>query len=246
MRCLNAIIRPEVEKEMVSGLQEQGVEEIFTQELIGFGRQKGHCELYRGAEYVVDFVPKLMIQIPVPVSKLETLKSKIMEIANNGKIGAGIVWDTSIDLYDVDMPEKRFKSEPIEENPDIKIISAVINTFKLSDIQHDLINIGVMGMSAHEVKDYSDRYSPSSMHEGQEHLVEYIPKFQIMTIVPEDLLDKTLLVIQQAANHPKVGDGKIWVTPLGEITRIRTGEKNDVEKFPQRKSWFRGRNGRSK
>ena len=97
MKMINAIIKPFKLDDVREALSEIGVQGITVTEVKGFGRQKGHTELYRGAEYVVDFLPKLKIEVVVPDSALEQTIESITKAANTGKIGDGKIFVYNID-----------------------------------------------------------------------------------------------------------------------------------------------------
>lgn len=97
MKMINAIIKPFKLDDVREALSEIGVQGITVTEVKGFGRQKGHTELYRGAEYVVDFLPKLKVEVVVKDSALELTIETITKAANTGKIGDGKIF-----VYDID------------------------------------------------------------------------------------------------------------------------------------------------
>jgi nitrogen regulatory protein PII len=97
MKMINAIIKPFKLDDVREALSEIGVQGITVTEVKGFGRQKGHTELYRGAEYVVDFLPKLKIEVVVKDSSLEQTIETISKAANTGKIGDGKIFVSSIE-----------------------------------------------------------------------------------------------------------------------------------------------------
>jgi len=97
MKMINAIIKPFKLDDVREALSEIGVQGITVTEVKGFGRQKGHTELYRGAEYVVDFLPKLKIEVVVKDSALEQTIETISKAANTGKIGDGKIFVSSIE-----------------------------------------------------------------------------------------------------------------------------------------------------
>ena len=97
MKMINAIIKPFKLDDVREALSEIGVQGITVTEVKGFGRQKGHTELYRGAEYVVDFLPKLKIEVAVKDSSLEQTIEAISKAANTGKIGDGKIFVSSIE-----------------------------------------------------------------------------------------------------------------------------------------------------
>ncbi|MGA0933577.1 MAG: P-II family nitrogen regulator [Pseudohongiellaceae bacterium] len=97
MKMINAIIKPFKLDDVREALSEIGVQGITVTEVKGFGRQKGHTELYRGAEYVVDFLPKLKVEVVVKDSALEQTIETISKAANTGKIGDGKIFVSSIE-----------------------------------------------------------------------------------------------------------------------------------------------------
>jgi nitrogen regulatory protein P-II 2 len=97
MKLITAIIKPFKLDDVRVALSEIGVQGITVTEVKGFGRQKGHTELYRGAEYVVDFLPKVKIEIGVPSDKVETVIDAITGAANTGKIGDGKIFVTNLE-----------------------------------------------------------------------------------------------------------------------------------------------------
>ena len=97
MKLVTAIIKPFKLDDVREVLTEQGVQGLTVTEVKGFGRQKGHTELYRGAEYVIDFLPKLKIEVAVPEERVEQVVDTITSAANTGKIGDGKIFVTNID-----------------------------------------------------------------------------------------------------------------------------------------------------
>jgi nitrogen regulatory protein PII len=97
MKKIEAIIKPFKLDEVKEALQEAGLQGITVTEAKGFGRQKGHTELYRGAEYVVDFLPKVKIEVVVPNTQVETAIDAIVKSARTGKIGDGKIFVTSVE-----------------------------------------------------------------------------------------------------------------------------------------------------
>ena len=97
MKLVTAIIKPFKLDNVREALTEQGIQGLTVTEIKGFGRQKGHTELYRGAEYVIDFLPKLKIEIAVPDDRVEPVIDAITRSANTGKIGDGKIFVTSIE-----------------------------------------------------------------------------------------------------------------------------------------------------
>ena len=97
MKKIEAIIKPFKLDDVKDGLNELGIKGMTVSEVKGYGRQKGHTEIYRGAEYIIDFIPKVKIEIVVPAERVEQVVDKIRETANTGKIGDGKIFITPID-----------------------------------------------------------------------------------------------------------------------------------------------------
>ena len=97
MKLITAIIKPFKLEDVRTALTDIGLQGMTIEEVKGFGRQKGHTELYRGAEYIIDFVPKLKLQVVVPDDKLDQATESIINAANTGKIGDGKIFVSSIE-----------------------------------------------------------------------------------------------------------------------------------------------------
>ncbi len=106
----------------------------------------------------------------------------------------------------------------------MKLITAIIKPFKLDDVREALSEVGVAGMTVTEVKGFGRQKGHTELYRGAEYVVDFLPKVKIEVAVGDDMLDQCLEAIGKSANTGKVGDGKVFVTPLGEVVRIRTGE----------------------
>ena len=106
----------------------------------------------------------------------------------------------------------------------MKLITAIIKPFKLDDVREAVSDIGVAGMTVTEVKGFGRQKGHTELYRGAEYVVDFLPKVKIEVAVGDDMLDQCLEAIGKSANTGKVGDGKVFVTPLGEVVRIRTGE----------------------
>ncbi|MEM1434096.1 MAG: P-II family nitrogen regulator [Pseudomonadota bacterium] len=106
----------------------------------------------------------------------------------------------------------------------MKLITAIIKPFKLDDVREALSEIGVQGMTVTEVKGFGRQKGHTELYRGAEYVVDFLPKVKIEVAVDAALLESSLEAITKAANTGKVGDGKIFVTPLEDVVRIRTGE----------------------
>lgn len=107
----------------------------------------------------------------------------------------------------------------------MKKIEAIIKPFKLDDVKEALNGLGIQGMTISEVKGYGRQKGHKEIYRGAEYVVDFIPKIKIEVVVSSDMVDKVVDKIRQAANTDKIGDGKIFVIPVEEAIRVRTGEK---------------------
>jgi len=110
----------------------------------------------------------------------------------------------------------------------MKKIEAVIKPFKLDEVKAALTVIGVHGMTVTEVQGFGRQKGHTESYRGAEFEITFIPKIKIEVVVPENLLDKAVSTIEQVAKTGKIGDGKIFVSSLQEVVRIRTGEKGEA------------------
>ena len=106
----------------------------------------------------------------------------------------------------------------------MKKVEAIIKPFKLDEVKEALQDVGVQGLSVIEVKGFGRQKGHTELYRGAEYVVDFLPKVKIEAAVDDGLLDQVVEAIAKAANTGKVGDGKIFVTPLEEVVRIRTGE----------------------
>ena len=107
----------------------------------------------------------------------------------------------------------------------MKKIEAIIKPFKLDDVKEALNEIGIQGMTTTEVKGYGRQKGHKEIYRGAEYVVDFIPKTKIEIIVPAELADQVVDTIRQAAATGKIGDGKIFISPVAEVVRVRTGER---------------------
>ncbi|MBT8371135.1 MAG: P-II family nitrogen regulator [Desulfobacterales bacterium] len=106
----------------------------------------------------------------------------------------------------------------------MKKIEAVIKPFKLDDVKEALNEIGIQGMTVSEVKGYGRQKGHKEIYRGAEYVVDFIPKIKIEIVVAADRADQVVQKIREAANTNKIGDGKIFVIPVEQALRVRTGE----------------------
>lgn len=107
----------------------------------------------------------------------------------------------------------------------MKKIEAIIKPFKLDEVKESLNNLGIQGMTITEVKGFGRQKGHKEIYRGAEYIVDFIPKIKIEVVVPDELADQVIEKIQQSANTGKVGDGKIFIFPVEEVIRVRTGER---------------------
>lgn len=106
----------------------------------------------------------------------------------------------------------------------MKLITAVVKPFKLDDVRTGLSEVGVQGMTVTEVKGFGRQKGHTELYRGAEYVVDFLPKVKIELAVDDGMVDQAVEAITKAAQTGKIGDGKIFITPLEEIVRIRTGE----------------------
>ncbi len=106
----------------------------------------------------------------------------------------------------------------------MKLISAIIKPFKLDAVREALGAIGVQGVTVTEVKGFGRQKGHTELYRGAEYVVDFLPKVRVDTAVDDALVDRVIEAIEQAARTGKIGDGKIFISPLERVVRIRTGE----------------------
>ena len=109
----------------------------------------------------------------------------------------------------------------------MKKIEAIIKPFKLEDVKDALGAVEVSGMTVSEVKGYGRQQGHSELYRGAEYVVDFLPKIKIEIIVKEDDVDKAVEAIIRSARTGKIGDGKIFISPIERVIRIRTNEENE-------------------
>lgn len=106
----------------------------------------------------------------------------------------------------------------------MKLITAIIKPFKLDDVREALSDIGIAGMTVTEVKGYGRQKGHTELYRGAEYVVDFLPKVKVEVAVAEDFVDRVVEVIVKSARTGKIGDGKVFVSSLEQVVRIRTGE----------------------
>ena len=110
----------------------------------------------------------------------------------------------------------------------MKLVSAIINPFKLDDVRAALSEIGVSGMTVTEVKGFGRQRGHTELYRGAEYVIDFVPKTRVEVAVKSDLVERVVEAIVKAAKTGKVGDGKIFITGIERAIRIRTGETDDA------------------
>ncbi|MGK7950349.1 MAG: P-II family nitrogen regulator [Xenococcaceae cyanobacterium] len=110
----------------------------------------------------------------------------------------------------------------------MKRVEAIIRTHKLDEVKLALLSSGIIGMTISEIKGFGRQKGTTTRYRGNEYKIEFIPKMKIEVVVEDELVDTVVREISLAARTNTIGDGKIFVYPVSEIVRIRTGEKNSA------------------
>ncbi len=109
----------------------------------------------------------------------------------------------------------------------MKLVTAIIKPFRLDDVRNALSEIGVQGMTVSEVKGFGRQRGHTELYRGAEYVVDFLPKAKIEVACTDERLEEVIEAIVNAAKTGKIGDGKIFVTPLETVVRVRTGETGD-------------------
>ena len=107
----------------------------------------------------------------------------------------------------------------------MKMVTAIVKPFKLDEVREALSGIGVQGITVTEVKGFGRQKGHTELYRGAEYVVDFLPKVKVEVVMEDALVERAIEAIQQAAQTGRIGDGKIFVTPVEEVIRIRTGEK---------------------
>jgi|SRR3954468_14788471 nitrogen regulatory protein P-II 1 len=107
----------------------------------------------------------------------------------------------------------------------MKLVTAIIKPFTLDDVKAALEQVGVLGMTVSEVQGYGRQKGHTEVYRGAEYSVDFVPKVRVEVLVDDTLSDKVVEAVVEAARTGKIGDGKVWVTPVDTVVRVRTGER---------------------
>ena len=107
----------------------------------------------------------------------------------------------------------------------MKLVTAIVKPFVLEDVKAALEQIGVLGMTVSEVQGYGRQKGHTEVYRGAEYSVDFVPKVRVEVVADDTLADKVVDAIVEAARTGKIGDGKVWVTPVDSVIRVRTGER---------------------
>ena len=107
----------------------------------------------------------------------------------------------------------------------MKLVTAIIKPFVLEDVKGALEQLGVLGMTVSEVQGYGRQKGHTEVYRGAEYSVDFVPKVRVEVVADDTLADKVVDAVVEAARTGKIGDGKVWVTPVESVVRVRTGER---------------------
>jgi nitrogen regulatory protein P-II 1 len=108
----------------------------------------------------------------------------------------------------------------------MKLITAIVKPFTLDDVRHAVEGVGVLGLTVTEVQGYGRQRGHTEVYRGAEYAVEFVPKVRVEVLVDEQFADRVVDAIIGAARTGKIGDGKVWVSPVEKVIHIRTGERD--------------------
>ncbi|ACK54512.1 MAG TPA: P-II family nitrogen regulator [Thauera aminoaromatica] len=110
----------------------------------------------------------------------------------------------------------------------MKKIEAIIKPFKLDEVREGLSEVGITGLTVTEVKGFGRQKGHTELYRGAEYVVDFLPKIKVEVVLADDIVDQAVEAIVKAAHTGKIGDGKIFITPVEQVIRIRTGETNEA------------------
>jgi nitrogen regulatory protein P-II 1 len=107
----------------------------------------------------------------------------------------------------------------------MKLVTAIVKPFVLEDVKGALERLGVLGLTVSEVQGYGRQKGHTEVYRGAEYAVDFVPKVRVEVVVADDLAGKVVDAVLESARTGKIGDGKVWVTPVETVVRVRTGER---------------------
>ena len=107
----------------------------------------------------------------------------------------------------------------------MKLVTAIVKPFTLDDVKAALEQLGLLGMTVSEVRGYGRQKGHTEVYRGAEYSVDFVAKLRVEVLVEDDVADRTVDTIVSAARTGRIGDGKVWVTPVDTVVRVRTGER---------------------
>ncbi len=107
----------------------------------------------------------------------------------------------------------------------MKLVTAIVKPFVLGDVKEALERVGVLGMTVSEVQGYGRQKGHTEVYRGAEYSVDFVPKVRVEVVVDDDVVDRVVQAVVDAAHTGKIGDGKVWVVPVENVVRVRTGER---------------------
>ena len=110
----------------------------------------------------------------------------------------------------------------------MKKIEAIIKPFKLDEVREGLSEVGITGLTVTEVKGFGRQKGHTELYRGAEYVVDFLPKIKVEVVLADDIVDQAVEAIVKAAHTGKIGDGKIFITPVEQVIRIRTGETDEA------------------
>src|SRR5512147_444683 len=125
------------------------------------------------------------------------------------------------------MPGISVSYHPNRKRCAVKKVEAIIKPFKLDEVKQALSEVGIAGLTATEVKGFGRQKGHTELYRGAEYVVDFLPKVKVEVVVSDAMVGKVVEVIERAAKTGRIGDGKIFVVPVEEVIRIRTGERGD-------------------
>ncbi len=108
----------------------------------------------------------------------------------------------------------------------MKLVTAIVKPFTLDDVRHAVESVGVLGLTVTEVQGYGRQRGHTEVYRGAEYRVDFVPKVRVEVLVDAELVERVVEAIASTARTGKIGDGKVWVSPVEQVIRIRTGERD--------------------